>query len=426
MILKRIFAWLVAATVTFAPIQANASQNNTVITSVGPMTMATFVSTYLNPALASILSLSSGTTAPTNSTGGAPQTYQFWVNTSASPSALEMYDGAQWVSLGTINTSTHAWTPSGASSLPSATTSQLYGGTGSAGSAQAVTVGSGLSVSGGTLSAVSQASTVRQTVQAGPGAGSPSFLPSTAASLSLTSQNISTGSSALVVSSANGWSTSGDVNSIGVATSNLTWSGLTASTTNYLFVTVAAGSLTPGLTTLQPIYQFGGTIAVTSGQYTFDVAQMKMFLGNGTVANQVNVVFVGEAVTGASTVTSTIAYQYNGYYVSALQTWPSNATPINLNHNIGAPPEFIITNWKAVCITTNLSYPAGSELQIENFTQTTSSAYVGGTASINSRLSASYNTAGGAPSAAWPYGGGSSMSITAADWNMRLYARRSF
>jgi hypothetical protein len=37
--------------------------------------------------------------------------------------------------------------------LPSATTSQLYGGTGSAGVAQAVTVGSGLSLSGGTLTA---------------------------------------------------------------------------------------------------------------------------------------------------------------------------------------------------------------------------------------------------------------------------------
>jgi hypothetical protein len=93
-----------------APIDTQASQNTTVMPTSGPLTMAQ-VMTTLNSGLASILSVSSGTTSPTNSTGGAPQTYQLWNDTSTTGQVtLRMYDGTSWVALGVLNTSTHAWT----------------------------------------------------------------------------------------------------------------------------------------------------------------------------------------------------------------------------------------------------------------------------------------------------------------------------
>lgn len=177
---------------------------------------------------------------------------------------------------------------------------------------------------------------VRQTVLGGPVDSSsyPSFLPATAGSLSLTSQNVAAGAP-LVVAAANGFGSAGAVDRVGISTSNLTWSGLTANTTNYLYVDVAAnGTLTPGSTTLSPVYQNGGTRSTTNGQATFNIAEMIMTVGNGSSAVQTYRVFVGEAVTNASTVTSTVAYAYQGLYDTG---WfaVSNSSNYAKNHNIG-------------------------------------------------------------------------------------------
>lgn len=75
--------------------------------------------------------------------GGAPSSINLAHAANLPNSALQV--GAAAANLG--------FTPLGPSALPSATTSQLYGGTGAAGAAADVTIGSGLSLSGGTLSA---------------------------------------------------------------------------------------------------------------------------------------------------------------------------------------------------------------------------------------------------------------------------------
>ncbi len=185
----------------------------------------------------------------------------------------------------------------------------------------------------------------RQTVLSGPfdASGFPSFLPATSGSLSLTSQNITSGSP-LVVTSANGIGIGARVaadDRIGVSTANLTWAGLTANTTNYLYVDIAAdGSLTSGSTTLAPNYQFGGARSTTSGQATFNIQEMWMTVGNGASAVVTRRVFVGEAVTNASTVTSTVAYAYQGRYQAAfVATLPGPGVNINFNHNLGVQPD---------------------------------------------------------------------------------------
>ena len=62
----------------------------------------------INTALAALLTNNSGTSAPSS-----PQPQQFWVNTSATPWVLSIYDGAQWVVVGYINATTHIFTPVG-------------------------------------------------------------------------------------------------------------------------------------------------------------------------------------------------------------------------------------------------------------------------------------------------------------------------
>lgn len=203
----------------------------------------------------------------------------------------------------------------------------------------------------------------RQTVLSGPldASGFPTFLPATSGSLSLTSQNITSGIP-LVVTSANGFGTNGADDRIGSSTANLTWSGLAASVTNYLYVDIAAdGSLTPGSTTLAPNYQFGGTRSTTNGQATFNIQEMWMTVGNGASAVVTRRVFVGEADTNASTVTATRAYAYQGRTIVSTSN-ASAPTSTNLNHNLGAVPWNVSARLE--CTTAEQGWAVGDELPV--------------------------------------------------------------
>lgn len=197
-------------------------------------------------------------------------------------------------------------------------------------------------------SIVSNAS-VRQTVLAGPVGtdGLPTFL-ATVAGLNLTTQNISS-TAPLVISAANGANTGGEVNNIGISTANITWSSLSNTKTYYLYVTVAAdGTLTTGFTELAPIYQWGGNPATTSGQATFNIQEMKMYMGNGATAPQANIVFVGECTTSGGNVSAVVMYAYNGKYDSGYTaTLPNTATVVSKNHNIGTT--LITTGFRIKC-----------------------------------------------------------------------------
>ena len=90
--------------------QAQASQNSIVFnTATGAVLSGRDLVNGINGANNTIASHFSGTAAPSS-----PVSYQAWFDTSASPSNFKLYDGASWVSIGTLNTSTHTWTPAGA------------------------------------------------------------------------------------------------------------------------------------------------------------------------------------------------------------------------------------------------------------------------------------------------------------------------
>lgn len=223
----------------------------------------------------------------------------------------------------------------------------------------------------------------RQTVSAGPvtTAGLPSFLPATTSgTLTLQTSNVSS-TYPLVATAASGWSVASGapVDTIGVSTGPLTWPGLApnraAATPNFLYVTIAGGVLTPGSTLLPPIYQHGGTPAVTSGQFTFNIAEMRGYLGNGTSALPVNLVMMGEAATNSSAVVSTAAYAYNGFYDAAWTAPLSNAGTVT-NCNIGAEPSLYTTKYVICCTATDLGYSTGDMLINGVFAGSTNSSAV--------------------------------------------------
>jgi hypothetical protein len=272
---------------------------------------------------------------------------------------------------------------------------------------------------------------VRQTVSAGPvtSAGLPSLLPSTTtATLNLTSQNVSS-TYPLVATAAGGWSnaTGGPVDTIGYSTTNLTWTGLTASraaaTPNFLYVTISGGTMTPGKTLLAPIYQWGGTPSTTSGQFTFNISEMRGYLGNGTTAPQVNLVFVGEAATDGSAVISTVAYAYSGRYESGYtDTLPSGSTAVSRDHNIGAMPrvvEFRIQNK-----TSEAGYAVGDDLGKASLYD-----YDGaniGTAALCATARTASIIASSTPWLVRNKSTGAQVTLTAANWKYRIIAERGW
>jgi hypothetical protein len=108
--LQRLLGALCAVLLLASPVRAT-EQASYVTPGAGPMSMATFVTTYLNPALRALAACHNGSSAPANGPGAAPAAYQVWCDTTTNPAIVKQYDGASWVAVGSLNTSTHAWVP---------------------------------------------------------------------------------------------------------------------------------------------------------------------------------------------------------------------------------------------------------------------------------------------------------------------------
>src|SRR5687767_11367818 len=82
-------------------------QSSYVTPTSGPMNMATFAGTHLNPGLRALATCSEGASAPANGPAGAPLPYQCWWDTSANPAALKWRVNGVWTTVLTVNTSTN-------------------------------------------------------------------------------------------------------------------------------------------------------------------------------------------------------------------------------------------------------------------------------------------------------------------------------
>ena len=154
----------------------------------------------------------------------------------------------------------------------------------------------------------------------------------------------------------------GDVASdrLGTISADTTISGLTASNTNYLFAEVATdGTVTLGKTILKPLYQQGGAASIVLNQYTFNISEMKMYVGNGTTASQVYGTFIGHAVTNGTNVTSVVNYALNGEFVTPTSALLIGATVTTLSHNLGMKGVVVPI---LTCLTAQAGIAAGDEL----------------------------------------------------------------
>jgi len=106
---------------------ALADQGTLCSPTTGTVSGLTLTQNY-NAALQALVTSNSGASSPANACSGAAQTGQLWLDQSATPSVLRIYDGANWLALGAVDAASHIWTPpvgGGAASIASATTTDL-------------------------------------------------------------------------------------------------------------------------------------------------------------------------------------------------------------------------------------------------------------------------------------------------------------
>jgi hypothetical protein len=273
---------------------------------------------------------------------------------------------------------------------------------------------------------------VRQTVASGPAdsSGLPTFLPSTAGTLNLTTQNVDS-THALIASAAAGWNQSNGLpaDTVGYAVANFTWSGLTASraagTPNFLYATIAGGVLTPLSTLLAPIYQRAGTPATTAGQITFNISEMKAYLGNGASAPQTNLVVFGEAATDGVSVISTVMYAYNSHFESAFTaTLPAASTAVAATHNIGVAPrmrDFIIE-----CTSADKGYAVGDQLALHALYTSQGSVYMAPSLSADAKTMSIIGNFSGPWWALHKSTGADTPALDPTKWRYKLIASRGW
>jgi hypothetical protein len=240
------------------------------------------------------------------------------------------------------------------------------------------------------------------------------------------SVNIDAAPTPLVLTAANGAAADGTTDRIGIQSADTTITALTANQTNYLFADIAAdGTITFGKTTIAPAYQFGGAYSTTNGAFTFNISEMVGKLGNGSAANQTYRVYIGEAVCGASTVTSVVNYALRGVYQSPwTATLPALSTTVAFAHKIGTMEIHDTGLFEIECTTTNNGYGVGERIQNPHLSG--GGAYMPVMASLNDRNTA---TVAAGSTGGWyspPKGGGGTTLLTGASFKYRFKLKRNW
>ena len=261
---------------------------------------------------------------------------------------------------------------------------------------------------------------VRQTVLSGPltAAGLPSFGGSTGSTTV-------TASGTIVATAANGADVSGQLDRVG-SKSNPSWTGLSTNGTMYLYFDVNSdGTMTEGSTAVAPVYQFGGTPAVTSGRFTFNIQEMAGYVGNGASAPQTYRVFVGEVTVAGAVVTAIKWYSLMGRYISTwTPTLPGPSAFISFNHNLGTTEGIGVATLEFECTTIDNGYAVGDKLRGGGGNNMNNMSYPP-PITITSTNAGQIST-GGFGWASAPKAGGNSVALTVASWKYRFIFMRGW
>lgn len=266
---------------------------------------------------------------------------------------------------------------------------------------------------------------VRQTVLDGPcdSNGYANFL-SAGSGLTI---NIAATSHPIRLSFAAGFGENGPIDYMGSISADTTVPNLTASAVCYLYVdrSVVDSSITLGFSTVAPVDQFASPSSPAADQHWFDLSTMKMKRWTGSAWEEKHRIFIGEVVTGVSSVTSSVTYALRGEYVSGDTSLQSAGVATNFNHNIGT--KMISVEAIMVCQTAQDGYSAGD---IAPLIACTNTAYEIPNAKpwrISSSCAMS-TLAGYAGNGWWLQNAtkGAFTSITPSYWKQRITVRRSW
>ena len=264
---------------------------------------------------------------------------------------------------------------------------------------------------------------VRQTVLAGP-VDSNGY----AANLSAVSDALAiTELSGTVTTWANGFDAFGAVDYIERLAANVesAWSELTASNTLYLYKerNATTGAVTYGFSTLEPIYQGYAPSSSSAEQYWFDTGNMVGYYYDGSAWVACQRVFVGECVTGTSSVTSVICYAYSGRFksIGTAITLSANSD-FSTSHNIGVNP--IFTKVALRCITSENGYAVGDE--VTDINSQISGGEVMALNTFSNYKTIGVHTASANPWVIFSRSTGGNIACTVANWKLVFYANRGW
>ena len=228
----------------------------------------------------------------------------------------------------------------------------------------------------------------------------------------------------IIVSLAYGFDTNkGNVDYIETLTAGSNrWTNLTASTTNYLAIqrNRSTGSVGYWKDTYSPVYSYYTPTARYTGDIYFNITEMKWYVWNGSswAAASYEYMFLGEAITNASSVTSIKTYALNGMYDSGLNSFSFGST-YSHNHNIGT--DLVTHKLIFECITTEAGYPVGDQIDHTSLALASGNYTIG---SWHNSLSAGWSVDNALVLRSRT--GGANPARTASKWNYKMIVERNF
>lgn len=157
---------------------------------------------------------------------------------------------------------------------------------------------------------------------------------------------------------------------------------------------------------------------------------MTMWVGNGSTANQVQRVFLGEVVVAANVISSITAYMPRGQFQSGADQALTSATNQTLTetHQLGLAPRELV--WTLICQSADANWAAGDEVNLQSLIYDSGGASDVGPwfyrSATTCGLLLPWSAAGANPFLINKTTYSMAATITAANWKARCYARRGW